>query len=372
MPGRALDLVAGRRRPRCRAARRGRPRRRAPASRPPRRGGPSCRGARRRPAPPRSSAPAGAPCRSAAPATRDPPGLGQLAVGVAGARAPAEPRRRQVGLRQAGEEALQRGSPGRAGRAAGRWRRGRGCRRGPPCSPRSRRTSATMSCEVIPAGLSQSSTAPSPAPGIRDRAGRRPRRRGTSTSSSSSRSVEKPAARLWPPPPVAAGDRRDVDVALAGAQADLAGGAAAVPWSRTSGGDLGPLDRAQVVDDPLGHLLAGAARLVVGGGDVGEDEAVVAVALDPVQGARDEAQLLDRHVLVEAAVGVVDLDPGFDQVGGDPVGAGVGVLVHELAGVGDQADVERRGDLRGELGRRAARPARRRSRPCRRPRCRPG
>ena len=45
---------------------------------------------------------------------------------------------------------------------------------------------------------------------------------------------------------------------------------------------------------------------------------------------------------------------------------GVGVLVHELAGVGDQADVERRGDLRGDLGPEQARRARRRSRPCRR------
>ena len=55
-------------------------------------------------------------------------------------------------------------------------------------------------------------------------------------------------------------------------------------------------------------------------------------------------------MLVEAAVGVVDVDPGVDQLGGDPVGVGVGVLVHELAGVGDQADVERRGHLRRDLG----------------------
>ena len=39
------------------------------------------------------------------------PGLGQLAVGIAGARAPAEPGRGQVGLRQAGEEALDPGRP---------------------------------------------------------------------------------------------------------------------------------------------------------------------------------------------------------------------------------------------------------------------
>ena len=133
--------------------------------------------------------------------------------------------------------------------------------------------------------------------------------------------MEKPAARLWPPPPCSAGDRRDVDLAVAGAQADLAGGAPAVALVADQGGDLGSLDRAQVVDDPLGHLLAGAARLVVGGGDVGEHEPAVAVVLDAFQGAGDQPQLLDRHVLVEAAVGLVDVDPGFDQVGGDPVGA---------------------------------------------------
>ena len=74
------------------------------------------------------------------------------------------------------------------------------------------------------------------------------------------------------------------------------------------------------------------------------------MALDPFQRAGDQPQLLDRHVLVEAPVGVVDVDPGLDQLGRDPVGVGVGVLVHELAGVGDQADVERRGHLRRDRG----------------------
>ena len=81
-------------------------------------------------------------------------GLGQLAVGVAGAGAPAEPGRRQVGLRQADEEALQAGRRGRAGSAAGRSRRGRGCRRGRLCSRARAGPRATTSCEVTPAGLS--------------------------------------------------------------------------------------------------------------------------------------------------------------------------------------------------------------------------
>ena len=65
------------------------------------------------------------------------------------------------------------------------------------------------------------------------------------------------------------------------------------------------------------------------------------MAFDPVQRPRDQPQLLDRHVLVEPPVGVVDVDPGVDQLGRHPVGVGVGVLVHEFAGVGDQPDVER-------------------------------
>jgi hypothetical protein len=49
----------------------------------------------------------------------------------------------------------------------------------------------------------------------------------------------------------------------------------------------------------------------------------------------------------------VDVDPAVDQLGRHQVRARAGVLVHELAGVGDQADVERLGDL---LRRRDAEP----------------
>ena len=65
------------------------------------------------------------------------------------------------------------------------------------------------------------------------------------------------------------------------------------------------------------------------------------MALDPVQRAGHELDLLQRHMLIEAAVDVVDVDAGVDQGGGYAVRARVGVLVHETAGVGDDADVER-------------------------------
>ena len=68
-----------------------------------------------------------------------------------------------------------------------------------------------------------------------------------------------------------------------------------------------------------------------------------------LEGLRQQLELLDRGVLVEAAIDVVDLHPRLDQSRGHPVGTGVGVLVHELAGVGDQRDVEGVGDLRSQL-----------------------
>ena len=164
----------------ARAAPPGRPRPRAPASRPSRHGEPCGRGARRRPAPPRSSARAGAPVPVGS--SRElgtPPGLGQLPVGIAGAGAPAEPGRRQVGLRQAGEEALQPGRRARAGSAAGRSRTGRGFPRGPPCS-RARAGPAQPCRARLSRPACRRAGRPLAGAGhVRGRAGRRPRGRGT-------------------------------------------------------------------------------------------------------------------------------------------------------------------------------------------------
>ena len=53
------------------------------------------------------------------------------------------------------------------------------------------------------------------------------------------------------------------------------------------------------------------------------------------------------HVLVDAAVDVVDIDADVDEIGGHQVGGAPGVLVHEAPGVGDEPDVERLGDHPG-------------------------
>ncbi len=153
-----------------------------------------------------------------------------------------------------------------------------------------------------------------------------------------------------PAPALAAGDHRDVDRAVGGAQADLARRAPAVGLVADHGRHGRALEAADEVDDALREHLLGTRGRVVLDADVGDREPVVVEALDLLQGPRDQVELLDRHPLVEAAVDVVDVDPGVDQVGRHPMRGRPGVLVHEHAGVGHQADVERGRDLRGDLG----------------------
>ena len=77
------------------------------------------------------------------------------------------------------------------------------------------------------------------------------------TSPSSSRSVEKPAARLWPPPPCL---RAIAETSMSPSlerRLTLRAARPAVAEVANHGRHLGALDRAQVIDDPLGHLLSG-------------------------------------------------------------------------------------------------------------------
>ena len=118
---------------------------------------------------------------------------------------------------------------GRRARAAGRSRTGPACPAWPTFTPlpSRRRTFATTSCDVTPAGLSTSST-PSTSE-LRRRAARG----RTFTSSGNSRSVEKPAARRWPPPPSArAITETSMRSSVARSETLRAGSPAS--WSRTS------------------------------------------------------------------------------------------------------------------------------------------
>ena len=61
-------------------------------------------------------------------------------------------------------------------------------------------------------------------------------------------------------PAPGAGDRRDVDLAVGGAQRHLLARAVAVEQLARQRRDLRAVDRAQVVDDALGVALLGAGR----------------------------------------------------------------------------------------------------------------
>ena len=168
-------------------------------------------------------------------ALADPPGRQHERLGAASGRARARPRGRRwststpAGRPSRSASAAPSGSAARASRArraraAARSRTGRASPRGPTLTPRpsARRTSATTSCEVTPGRLVDQEDAVDRV----SRAARRARARRNSTSSANSRSVEKPAARRWPPPPSARAIARDVDAVVGRAQRDLARGRA--------------------------------------------------------------------------------------------------------------------------------------------------
>ena len=209
--------------------------------------------------------------------------------------------------------------------------------------PSRRRIAATTSWDVTPAGLSARRT---PSASGRTELREATCARRNSTSSANSRSVENPAARRWPPPPPARAIADTSTRSSVARRRDLAGRRAVGLLSRTSAGDRRALDRAQVVDDALRVALVGAGGREVVARQVGEREQPAVEALDVGQAAREQLELALRDALVQAPVDRVRVDPAGDQLGRHLVRARAGVLVHEAAGVGDQADVQRLGDRR--------------------------
>ena len=108
-------------------------------------------------------------------------GLGQLAVGVAGARAPAQLRGRQVGLRQPRDEALDAGRPPEQDeqQPGGEGVEGPGVSRLAPALASDPRNHVVRG---YPGGLVAEQQRALAGPGIRSRAGPRPRRRGTGSA----------------------------------------------------------------------------------------------------------------------------------------------------------------------------------------------
>src|SRR3954469_24277200 len=208
---------------------------------------------------------------------------------------------------------------------------------------RARRVASVRSCEVLPAGLS-TRTSPSTE-------GRRYLQLGGDLlaqerdelvlgelGGEAGRAAMAAAA-------AGAGDGRHVDVAVGRAQRDLLACAVAVEQLARQRRDLRALDRAQVVDDALGVALLRAGHPEVVAGQVRERQRAVVEAVEVRERAPEQLELRVRHPLVEPAVDPVHVDPRPDQLGGHHVRARAGVLVHELAGVRHEADVQRLGDL---------------------------
>ena len=183
---------------------------------------------------------------------RDAPGVRDLALGVAGGRDRAQPRDGDVLLGQRHEEALH------APRAADEDEQQPGGERVQRARvaglahaeqpPRGER----QVVRGLPRGLVDEDEA------VHLTAARRPARAGRRRGPSSDISVAKPAAWRCPPPPPARAMTETSTLAVGGAQRDLAPPAAAVGQLAREGGDLGALDRAQVVDDALRVAVLGA------------------------------------------------------------------------------------------------------------------
>ena len=82
--------------------------------------------------------------------------------------------------------------------------------------------------------------------------------------------------------------------------------------------------------------------------EVGDDHAPALEDLGVLERARDELELREGDVLVDALEDAVDVGPRLHELGGETERLRRRVRVLEATGVGDDGDVERLGDLRGE------------------------
>ena len=100
-----------------------------------------------------------------------------------------------------------------------------------------------------------------------------------------------------------------------------------------------------MVDDALGVAVVGTRHAEVVTAEHGDRQLPVVVAANVCERAPEQLELGVRHALVQPPVDLVDVDARGDQVRRHQMRARPGVLVHELAGVGDDGDIEGLGDL---------------------------
>ena len=174
-------------------------------------------------------------------------------------------------------------------------------------------------------------------------------------TSSSSPIVGGEARRLAVPAAAGlAGDDRDVDLAVGRAQRDLlaarrrwpaARGRPRRPWCPATERRWSMTPSERLSSAPVSSKSTASARSIVSRPSSWRAHAG--------QRPAEQLELGERHALVQAPVDLVGLDAGLDQVGGHHVGTRAGVLVHEPAGVGDQARRRAPRRSRGWAARRA-------------------
>ncbi len=133
--------------------------------------------------------------------------------------------------------------------------------------------------------------------------------------SSIARSVENPAARLWPPPPKLARDRGDVDAVRMRPERALSRDGRLGGELADERDELGAVDGAQVVDDPLRVRLVRARSLEVLAAELRDDDAAVGELRRPLERAREELQLRERRRLVHLDEDLRHVGAGLDELG---------------------------------------------------------
>ena len=143
-------------------------------------------------------------------------------------------------------------------------------------------------------------------------------------------------------------DRRHVDLVAARAQRDAPRRPLVAGRLADQRHHLGAFDGAQGVDDPLGVRLLRADLGEVVAEEIRDDDPAALVELGALERAGEQLQLRELHRLVDVAEDVVHVGAGLDELGREPQRLRRRVRVLEAAGVGDETDVERLGDLRRE------------------------
>src|SRR5215475_7714586 len=218
----------------------------------------------------------------------------------------------------------------------------------PVRAPVRRRTSATTRNDDGPSGLSTSRTPL----GLSARGGTRRLEELAAEELDDlvDRLIGREARRLaMAPSTPLPGDRRNIDLVVRGPERNTSGRARRLRRLADHRGHLRAVHLTNAVDDPLRVLLPHAEVLEVGPEEVGDDQPAALVDRSPLRGAPYELQVRQRHTFVDLLRGVPGIHARTQQASREVVRLRSRVRVPEAPRVGHQRDVDRLGDLPGQL-----------------------